>query len=152
MQWEYQDNFLIMSERHKIEFKYISRHWDKPFNEIYGYAMLQDIMTVFGYNEYKSKHIIREWFIFEIPEKFFNEDKQKEILKKWAKLGILDDLSGRSNTINSIFESQKKQLIDDEWFKEKNAFETIRFPIIRQVNVVSLCSQIQTELDNEEYK
>jgi hypothetical protein len=51
-----------MKHEHKLVNKYISRYWDKPFDEISGYKILNDIKNVFGYDDKIAKHVIIEWF------------------------------------------------------------------------------------------
>jgi hypothetical protein len=51
-----------MKNPNKLEYRYLTRHWTKPLDQLNGVAMLEDIIAVFGYNEQFSKHIIRQWF------------------------------------------------------------------------------------------
>lgn len=71
-----------MKNINKIEFKYLSRHWNKPLSELVGYKMVEDIMSVFGYNEQLSKYVIRQWFskCYKLEDDWF--EKPKNIASK----------------------------------------------------------------------
>ena len=54
--------YIILMNNHKVEFKYLCRYWNKPFDEIDGYYLIMDFKKVFGYNDIKAKEIITDWF------------------------------------------------------------------------------------------
>ena len=68
--------------------RYLRKHWDLPFDKIQGYKILNDIISVFGISEEKSKNIIKEWFCdYEI-----DEDWYKPILKLSVTRELLQDI------------------------------------------------------------
>jgi hypothetical protein len=69
-------------KEHNLVNNYIKIHYNKPFSELSGKEMLDDIITVFGANEFKSKHLIREYFKDRsIKDSWF---KYKETIPFWA--------------------------------------------------------------------
>lgn len=87
--------------------KYLRKHWDLPFDKIQGYKILNDIISVFGISEEKSKNIIKEWFCdYEI-----DEDWYKPILKLSVTRELIEDL--RSFHGFDVIQSIEEALINE---------------------------------------
>lgn len=87
-------------------------------------------------NGLRGKHLSEISFV---PTK---EDLRDELTEKWSATGFLDGLRGRTNNISTLFEINYNQILNDEWFKEPNVFESITFPIIRNVGIRMVSTDI----------
>jgi hypothetical protein len=64
------DDFSI---DHEIVFRYLERKWNKEFEDIEGFKLLQDVTNVFGLEEQECKQIIKDWFeVFTIDDEWFD--------------------------------------------------------------------------------
>jgi hypothetical protein len=65
-----------MKNPNNIEYRYLTRHWNKPLAQLNGNEMLKDILAVFNYNEQYSKYIIRQWFskCYILDDKWFESN------------------------------------------------------------------------------
>lgn len=126
---------------HTLVNKYISRHYNKPIEELNGYEILNNIMDVFGYNEHISIHIIIEYFHSpKVNKQWFKENATPlinsfKLIDRLKKARNLDGLSGFSGHANDIVRLYNNQL--NETYATKpvdiSAFETISFPMVRRV-------------------